>query len=99
MKKLLIAVGALVVLVVAALVILPSLVPAEKIRQEVVAQVKAATGRDLTIDGKVSVSAFPSLSVQVNSVALSNPPGFQGKEMVRLGALDVRLKLLPILSG
>lgn len=99
MKKALIAIGALVVLVVAALVILPSLVPADKIRAEVVAQVKAATGRDLTIDGKVSVSAFPSLSVQVSSVALSNPPGFQGKDLVRLGALDVRLKLLPILSG
>ena len=99
MKKALIALGALVALVVAALVILPSLVPADKIRAELVAQVKAATGRDLTIDGKVSVSAFPSLSVQVNSVALSNPPGFQGKDLVRLGALDVRLKLLPILSG
>ncbi|MGE5515672.1 MAG: AsmA family protein [Bacteroidota bacterium] len=99
MKKLLIVIGALAIVVVAALLILPSLVPAEKIRQEVVAQVKAATGRDLAIEGKVAVSAFPSLSVQVNSVALSNPPGFQGKEMVRLGALDVRLKLLPILSG
>lgn len=99
MKKLIIIVGTLAALVVAALLILPSLVPADKIRQEVVAQVKAATGRDLSIGGKVSVSAFPSLSVQVSSVALSNPPGFQGKEMVRLGALDVRLKLLPILSG
>lgn len=99
MKKLLIVVGVLVALVAAALLILPSLVPAERIRQEVVTQVKGATGRDLAIDGKVSVSAFPGLSVQVNSVSLSNPPGFQGKEMVRLGALDVRLKLLPILSG
>lgn len=99
MKKLAIVLGALAVLVVAALVILPSLVPADKIRAEVVAQVKAATGRDLTIDGKVAVSAFPSLSVQVNSVALSNPAGFQGKELVRLGALDLKLKLLPILSG
>lgn len=99
MKKLLIVAGVLAAMVVAALLILPSLVPAERIRQEVVAQVKAATGRDLAIDGKVAVSAFPSLSVQVNSVSLSNPPGFQGKEMVRLGALDVKLKLLPILSG
>ncbi|MBC7906189.1 MAG: AsmA family protein [Rhodospirillaceae bacterium] len=99
MKKLLIALGVLVVLAIGALVVLPSLVPADKIEQEVVAQVKSATGRDLSIDGKVSVSAFPSLSVQVSNVALSNPPGFQGKDMVRLGALDVRLKLLPILSG
>ncbi|HTH15478.1 MAG TPA: AsmA family protein [Magnetospirillum sp.] len=99
MRKLFVILGAVVVLGIAALVILPSLVPAEKIRQEAVAQVKAATGRDLSIDGKVSVSVFPSLSVQVANVGLSNPPGFQAKDMVRLGALDMRLKLLPILSG
>ncbi|MCR6632512.1 MAG: AsmA family protein [Magnetospirillum sp.] len=99
MKKLVVIIGAVVVVLVAALVILPSLVPADRIRQEVVSQVKAATGRDLAIDGKVSVSVLPALSVQVANVGLSNPPGFQGKEMARLGALDVRLKLLPILSG
>lgn len=99
MKKIIIVIGGLAAVGAAGVLILPSLVPAEKIRAEVVAQVKAATGRDLTIDGKVSVSAFPSLAVQVNSVSLSNPPGFQGKEMARIGALDVRLKLLPILSG
>jgi AsmA protein len=99
MKKVLIALGVVMVLVIGALVALPSLVPADRIKNEVVAQVKAATGRDLTIDGKVAVSAFPSLSVQVSNVALSNPPGFQSKDLVRLGALDVQLKLIPILSG
>lgn len=101
MKKVLIALGLIVVLLIGAVIALPSLVPADRIRQEVAAQVKAATGRDLIIDGKVSVSVIPSLSVQVSNVALSNPPGFLGKakEMARLGALDVHLKLLPLLSG
>jgi AsmA protein len=99
MKKILIALGVLVVLVIGALVALPMFVPAEKIKEELVAQVKTATGRDLSIQGKVSVSAFPSLSVQVSNIALSNPAGFSTKDLVRLGALDVQLKLLPILSG
>jgi AsmA protein len=99
MKKVLIAIGALVVLVVAALVALPALVPAERIQAEVVAGVKNATGRDLSIQGKVSVSAFPSLSVQVGNVALANPPGYSSKDLIRLGAVDVRLKLLPLLGG
>ncbi|MEW5729950.1 MAG: AsmA family protein, partial [Pseudomonadota bacterium] len=99
MKKLLAALAVVLVLVVGAVLALPALVPAERIQAEVVAQVKAATGRDLTIDGKLSVSVLPSLSVQVANVALSNPPGFSTKDMVRLGALDVRLKLLPLLSG
>ncbi|MBR9971640.1 AsmA family protein [Magnetospirillum sulfuroxidans] len=99
MKKILAIVGVIVVLLIAALVALPSLVPADKIKGEVVAQVKAATGRDLSIQGKVSVSAFPSLGVEVNNVALANPAGFSTKDLIRLGALDVKLKLLPILSG
>lgn len=99
MKKIVIALGAVLVLVIAALIALPAMVPADKIKSELVAQVKNATGRDLSIDGKVSVSAFPSLSVEVANVALSNPAGFSTKDMVRLGALDVKLKLLPILSG
>lgn len=99
MKKLVAALAVVLVIVVGAVLALPALVPAERIQAEVVAQVKAATGRDLTIDGKLSVSVLPSLSVQVANVALSNPPGFSTKDMVRLGALDVRLKLLPLLSG
>lgn len=99
MKKVLIALGAVVVLIIAALVALPALIPAERIQSEVVAGVKNATGRDLSIQGKVSVSAFPSLSVQVGNVALANPPGYTSKDLIRLGAVDVRLKLMPLLSG
>ncbi|MGE5505050.1 MAG: AsmA family protein, partial [Actinomycetota bacterium] len=99
MKKIAVVVAVLVAVLVAAILILPSLVPAEKIRDELVAQVKAATGRDLSIQGKVAVSVFPSLSVQVGNVALSNPPGYTGKDLLRLGALDVKLKLMPLLSG
>ncbi|MGE5547977.1 MAG: AsmA family protein [Solirubrobacterales bacterium] len=99
MKKLFIALGALLIVLVGAILMLPTLVPADRIKNEVVAQVKAATGRDLAIDGKVSVSVFPSLSVEVSNVALSNLPGYSVKDMVRLGALEVKLKLLPILSG
>lgn len=99
MKKLLAIVGVVLVLLIGAIIALPALVPADKIKQEVVAQVKAATGRDLIIEGKVTVSAFPSLSVEVNNVALANPPGFSSKDLIRLGALDVKLKLMALLAG
>ncbi|WP_148207467.1 AsmA family protein [Paramagnetospirillum magneticum] len=99
MKKVLIAVGVVVILIIGALVALPALIPAERIQSEIVAGVKSATGRDLSIQGKLSVSAFPSLSVQVGNVALANPPGFTTKDLIRLGAVDVRLKLMPLLGG
>jgi len=96
MKKALVAV---IFVVVAAIVALPSLLPVDKVKAQLTEQVKAATGRDLLINGKVSMSVIPSLSVQVVNVALSNPAGFRAKELVRLGELDVKLKLLPLLSG
>lgn len=99
MKKVLIVLGAVIVVVIGALVILPGLVPADRIKDEVVAGVKTATGRDLSIQGKVAVAVFPSISVQVGNVALSNPPGYSSKDLLRLGAVDVRLKLMPLLSG
>ncbi len=99
MKKVLFALGAVVVLVIGALIALPSLIPAERIQSEIVTGVKTATGRDLSIQGKVSVSVFPSLSVQVGNVALANPPGYTTKDLVRLGAVDVKLKLMPLLGG
>ena len=102
MKKLVIALGivlAVAVLAVAAALVLPALVPAESIKEQVARQVKTATGRDLTIDGKVSVSVFPSLSVEVSNIALSSPPGFSARDLLRLGALEVKLRVLPLLSG
>ena len=93
-----IALGAVGVVAVAAIA-LPALVPAEKIKAQLVEQVKAATGRDLLLDGKVSVAVFPALSVQVTNVALTNPAGFKSKDLIRLGGVDVRLKLMPLLSG
>lgn len=99
MRKLLIAAGALVVVAVGVVLILPMLIPADRVKDEVAAQVKAATGRNLTIAGDVSVSVLPSLAVTVRDVALSNPPGFTSRDMLRLSSLDVRLKLMPLLSG
>lgn len=99
MKKILIAAGGVVVVLVGAMAAIPALIPAERLRTEAVTQVKSITGRDLSIEGKVSVAVFPALALQVGDVALANPPGFTSKDLIRLGAVDVRLKLLPLLGG
>lgn len=99
MKKALVVIAGLIVLVAAAVLALPALVPAERIKNEAAAAVKAATGRDLTIAGDVDVSVFPALAVQVADVALANPPGFAAKDMLRLKSLDIQLRLFPLLSG
>ncbi|MEI6558751.1 MAG: AsmA family protein [Rhodospirillaceae bacterium] len=99
MKKIMIVLGFVVTGLVLAVMLAPALVPAARIKAELVARVKAATGRDLIIDGKMSVSVLPALGVQVAGVALTNPPGARLREMMRVGSLDVRLKLWPLVSG
>jgi AsmA protein len=71
--------------------------PTDLIRREIIAQVKAATGRDLTIAGAASFSFFPSLGVRVGDVSLSAPPGMGGDPFLRAASFDAGVRLLPLL--
>ncbi|MFH1915452.1 MAG: AsmA family protein [Pseudomonadota bacterium] len=57
------------------------------------------TGRELSIDGDISLTFFPRLGVSMEDVSLSDAPGFGDTPMamVRKARLDVRV--LPLFSG
>lgn len=98
-KKVLIGLAVLVVLIVAAVLALPSFIPLNAYKARIVALVKDETGRDLRISGPVSFSLLPSIALEASDVAFSNPPGATSPDMIRLKTLDVELKLLPLLHG
>ena len=98
MKKLLIGIVVIVVLVIAAAIVVPFLIPVDTYKRELTAAVKQSTGRDLTINGKTSFSIFPNLALEADDVALSNPPGAASPNMATFSALQMQLKLLPLLS-
>lgn len=97
MKKLLIAIAVIVVLVIAAAVVAPFFIPLDTYKTQLIARVKAATGRDLRIDGPVSFSLLPSIALEANKVSFSNAPGAGSPNMATLDKLQVKLKLLPLL--
>ena len=100
LKKLLIGLGVVVVLLIAAVFIVPALIPMETYKEsELTARVKAATGRDLTIEGDVTLSLFPTLGLEVGKVAFSNAAGAAEPQMVSLSGMTVALKLMPLLSS
>lgn len=99
LKKTLIGLGVVIVLLVAAAVIVPMLIPAETYKKEIAEQVRAATGREFAMKGDASVSFFPVLGVEVNDVALGNAKGAEEPQMATLARMVVALKLLPLLSG
>ncbi len=99
MKKLLIAVGGIVVLIVAVAIIVPFFVPLDTYKIKVSDSFKQSTGRDFAINGKVSFSILPRLAVEINDVSVGNAPGAATKTMTTLSKMQVRLQLLPLLSG
>ena len=98
-KKILVGVVILVVVLVAAAVIVPFLIPTDTIKQELQAQVKAATGRDLAIDGDFAFSLLPEATLKAGKVRFQNAAGGSRPDMVTLKELRVHVALLPLLSS
>lgn len=97
-KKLLLLVVVLVLLLGAAIVIVPSMISPETIKAQLIERVNAATGRKLTIEGKLALKVFPFIGVDVEKVSLSNPAGFDDKAFVSVGAMQVNVALMPLLQ-
>jgi AsmA protein len=73
------------------------LVPTDLVRDQIIAGIKAQTGREVVIAGRVSLSLFPRPGIVAHDVALSNPPGMAGEPMVRAREIQVSFGLLPLL--
>lgn len=96
--KVLLAVLGLVVLAGAAAAFAVTLLPADFVRDRVVAAVKERTGRDLVISGGASFKLYPSLGVSLKDVSLSAAPGVASSgPFVTMESLDSQVALLPLL--
>ena len=96
MKKLLIGLAGLVVVLVAAVVLVPRLID---LRPRLAAAVYAATGRDLRIDGPLHIALLPRLSVSARGVHFANAPGTVTPEMLSIDSVTVGARLWPLLRG
>jgi AsmA protein len=99
MKKILLGIVVVILVILAVAVAAPFFIPAGVYKDQLVAQVKSATGRDLRIDGPVRVSLLPRIALEAEKVSFSNPPGAAEKDMAALGKLQVQLQVLPLLYG
>jgi AsmA protein len=90
--------GGSVAVVVVGLVAVPFFIPADYLKSQLVMQVKAATGRDLVIKGKTSLTLFPNIAVSAEDVTLGNPQGFKSPYLVQLKKLETGAALRPLLA-
>ncbi|HEY5211376.1 MAG TPA: AsmA family protein [Stellaceae bacterium] len=99
MKKPLLVVVAVILVLVVLVIAAPFLIPASAYRGQIEARVHDATGRDLRIAGRLSLSLFPDIRVVVNDASLTNPTGAASPTFASVKKLYVTVKLRPLLSG
>jgi len=98
MGKLLKIVSGLVLLIVGAAIVAPRVIDPNDYREQIQTVVKEKTGRDLAINGDLSLSLFPWIGIGINDVSLSNAVGFKAEPFAKIQEADVKVKLLPLLS-
>lgn len=99
MKRVLIGVIAFVVVLVAAVVILPFVIPPETIKERIIAEAREATGRELRIDGAFELDLGLTTSVRMEGISFQNAAWGSRPELAKIASLSVTVEILPLLSG
>ena len=87
----------LAVLILLAIVIVPLVFEPNDYREQISDLVEDKTGRQLQLNGDLSVSVFPWLGIRTQGLSLSQPAEIGGS-MVQVETAQLRLKLMPLLS-
>src|SRR5271170_4826584 len=91
-------VGGIVVLAAAAVIVVVATFDPNSYKPQIIAAVQSATGRALTIGGRIGLSISLQPTLEVSDVSFANPPGFSRPQMVTLKKLELQLALIPLLS-
>lgn len=92
-------IGVLIILLVAATLVIPSVIDLNQFKGQISDAVQKKTGRQLVIQGNIEHSLFPWIGLKVNGLILSNSASFTNNEpFLRVGHADIQVQLLPLFS-
>lgn len=89
--------GAVVLLVLAALLIVTVRVNPDHYKGRIERAVRRETGRPFVLEGHLQVTWFPWLGVRTGAARLGNTPGAIGPDLLDWQSAEVRVRLLPLL--
>ncbi len=89
--------GAVLVLAAVLVLVLRLALDPNRYKDDIVQLVQTHTGRELRIDGPISLSVFPWLGLELTRVSLGNAPGFDATPFAQADSAGVRVALLPLL--
>lgn len=97
MKRIFIIAGIVVAVLVAAVMIIPTLIPSDVYRQQIEKAGTEALGREVKVTGKINVSVFPRIEARAEGATIANPPGFGDAPFASMKQLRAAVKLIPLL--
>lgn len=99
MRFFLSAVIGLVVVLVAAILVVPSFIDWNQYKDEIARRAASLTGRELVIEGNVEITLLPAPALVAHDVRLANIDGGTAADMVSLALLEARVALGPLVTG
>ncbi|MGQ0527063.1 MAG: AsmA family protein, partial [Alphaproteobacteria bacterium] len=97
-KRVLIAIPVILVTLLAVLLVAPNFINWEQYRAQAQAQIKAATGHDVTINGDFGVAFLPMPHAYIGDVSIAAPAGSKIEKLLTMKRADVYVALGPLLS-
>jgi len=92
-------IGGVVALVIVGLVLLVLLFDPNDYKDDLARVVEKETGRQLTLEGDLSLSVFPWIAIELGRASLGDAPGFGDEPFVAIERARLGVRLLPLLSG
>lgn len=100
LKALLIGFTALVALVVAMVAAVVLLVDVDDYRDSLAERASAELGREVSLQGPVSLRWFPWLAIEANDLRVGNPSDFpSAPPLAQVGRATLAVRVLPLLRG
>ncbi|HET6726385.1 MAG TPA: AsmA family protein [Gammaproteobacteria bacterium] len=93
-----IVIGVIIVLIIAAVLIIPQVIDPNDYRDDIEAAVARHTDRTLAINGDIELSLFPWLGLEVHQAKLSNAPGFGKQPFATIDDMQVQVRLLSLIG-
>ncbi|WP_374384980.1 AsmA family protein, partial [Dongia sp.] len=99
MKKALKIGGGILAVIIVLLLVAPFFINLNSYKGLISEKAKEATGRDLVIDGDISLSLLPIPAVSVEGIKFGNAAEGSAANMAEVEKVKVKVALMPLLSG
>ena len=99
MARIIVIVGVVLALLLAAVLILPQFLPTDIYRKQIETAATNALGRDVKLTGQIHLSVIPRIEVRAGAATIANPKGFGDAPFASMKELRAAVKLWPLFSS